>query len=320
MSPIVSVVMAVRNAGAHLGTSVMSVLAQEQADCELLAVDDGSTDDSLKILRRFSERDSRVRVLRKENGGVSSARNMGLDHARGEFITFLDADDRLSPGAFQILREGVALGADISIGDFSSTRVKSRSPRAAGTDARLTVAADAVLDMLYSRYFTSSVWAKLYRRQAVEDVRFDTTLNYAEDLDYNWRVMKNSEYVSFIPRSVYIYNDTGESATRSAPTMRHLDVLRALSVLRGDATTSRERLALSSRAYVEALSLTAAARRLKSDDSVLEKGMEALRDFAPSAASDRDLAAEIRILAHISRMSPRLSVEGYNMLRRVARR
>src|SRR5688500_15704659 len=99
-TPTVSVLMAVYNGGAYLAEAVESILGQTLADFELIAVDDGSTDDSPAILKRFAERDPRVRVVTKANAGLPRALNDGLALARGEFIARMDGDDVAYPHRF----------------------------------------------------------------------------------------------------------------------------------------------------------------------------------------------------------------------------
>ena len=94
--PKISVIIPVYNAEKYLYRCIDSVLAQTYQDFELLLIDDGSKDSSGAICDEYAAKDARVRVFHKENGGVSSARNVGLDHARGEWITFVDADDWIS--------------------------------------------------------------------------------------------------------------------------------------------------------------------------------------------------------------------------------
>ena len=91
--PKISVIVPVYNTEKYLNRCIDSILAQTFTDFELLLIDDGSTDCSGKICDEYAAKDSRVRVFHKENGGVSSARNMGLDNAQGEWITFVDSDD-----------------------------------------------------------------------------------------------------------------------------------------------------------------------------------------------------------------------------------
>lgn len=93
----ISVIIPVYNASGLLPDCLQSIALQTWTDLEVLLVDDGSTDDSAGICRSFCEKDSRFRLLQKENGGVSSARNLGLKEATGDYIAFVDADDWLCP-------------------------------------------------------------------------------------------------------------------------------------------------------------------------------------------------------------------------------
>ena len=96
-TPAISVIIPVYNAEQYLRRCVDSVLTQSYTDFELLLIDDGSRDQSPAICDEYAAADHRVQVFHKPNGGVSSARNLGLDHARGQWITFIDSDDFISP-------------------------------------------------------------------------------------------------------------------------------------------------------------------------------------------------------------------------------
>ena len=102
---MISIIVPVYNTEKYLDQCIQSILAQTYNDFELLLIDDGSTDSSGAICDKYAEQDSRVRVFHKDNGGVSSARNMGLDNAKGEWITFVDADDELYIDALKVLAE-----------------------------------------------------------------------------------------------------------------------------------------------------------------------------------------------------------------------
>lgn len=95
-TPLVSVIVPVYNAEKYLNRCVDSILSQTMTDFELLLIDDGSKDDSGRICDEYAEKDARVRAFHKPNGGVSSARNLGLNNARGNWIAYVDADDRCS--------------------------------------------------------------------------------------------------------------------------------------------------------------------------------------------------------------------------------
>ena len=101
--PIVSIVMPSYNVEQFIAAAIDSVQAQTFEDWELLVVDDGSTDGTCAVAQRYARSDSRIKVLRKENGGLSDARNYGLERARGELVHFFDSDDRIVPEFYSTL-------------------------------------------------------------------------------------------------------------------------------------------------------------------------------------------------------------------------
>lgn len=107
MIPVISIIVPVYNVEKYLSQCIDSILAQAFIDFELLLVDDGSTDGSGRICDEYANKDARIQVFHKKNGGVSSARNIGLEHAQGEWITFVDSDDWLDLKYCQILWEEV---------------------------------------------------------------------------------------------------------------------------------------------------------------------------------------------------------------------
>ena len=117
MNGKISVIVPVYRVKRYLSKCIESVLLQDYGNWELLLVNDGSPDSSVKICNKYAGRDCRIQVINKENGGVSSARNMGLDMARGEYIFFLDADDFLPCGALsELVRIMEGEGADLAVG------------------------------------------------------------------------------------------------------------------------------------------------------------------------------------------------------------
>lgn len=110
---IISLIVPVYNTEAYLSGCIDSVLAQSFTDFELILVDDGSTDGSGKICDAYAEKDSRIVVFHKGNGGVSSARNLGLSHARGAWITFVDSDDVLPVDALESYHSAICEGTDL---------------------------------------------------------------------------------------------------------------------------------------------------------------------------------------------------------------
>lgn len=102
MNPLISIIVPIYNAESTLNRCIDSIINQSFDDWELLLIDDGSKDQSGKICDEYATKDSRIKVFHKENGGVSSARNLGLDNALGKWITFIDSDDKIFDDIFSL--------------------------------------------------------------------------------------------------------------------------------------------------------------------------------------------------------------------------
>ena len=136
-APLISIIMPVYNAGVLLHTAVESVLRQSFADFELLLVDDGSTDGSAALAHELAKKDGRIRVLEQPNAGICAARNLGLQHCRGQWFTFCDDDDTMLPHALEtLLVLAKSTGADVVRGGYRLLRAN-----AAGTAVELPAGA-----------------------------------------------------------------------------------------------------------------------------------------------------------------------------------
>ena len=122
---MISVIVPIYNAEKYLRRCVDSVLAQTFTDYELLLINDGSQDSSGAICDGYVAKDSRVRVFHKENGGASSARNLGLENAKGEWITFVDSDDTLQQNALDLLYQSLTSSVDAVIANTKLKKIIS---------------------------------------------------------------------------------------------------------------------------------------------------------------------------------------------------
>lgn len=184
---MISVVVPLYNKKDSIGSTIESVLAQTYSDFELLVVDDGSTDGSAGLVSRFD--DPRIRLIRKSNGGVSSARNVGIRNARGEWIAFLDGDDIWEKN---FLAEIARMSHDFpEAGILGTSYVFLKNGRAESATKSLPKAYFGLIDNSSWRfgqlYWTSAVCC---RKSALEEVgMFDERIAYGEDLDVWWRIM-----------------------------------------------------------------------------------------------------------------------------------
>lgn len=225
-SPEISVIVPVYNAGKYLHRCIDSILAQTFTDFELLLVDDGSKDDSGAICDEYAAHDGRIKVFHKENGGVSSARNVGLDNARGEWICFVDSDDGI------LGLESVSMGNpeyDMLlftmkiIGDDGLSVYELLEPFHGAEDTK----ENYLKSYVYFHVF-NSVCSKLIRRSVIKDLRFDPTIKFGEDALFNLRLLKSVDRITVCNNITYIYyrEDYGKkyqiSLERAIYTMKNI--------------------------------------------------------------------------------------------------
>lgn len=183
-SPKISIIVPVYNTEQYLCRCIDSVMAQTYTDFELLIIDDGSTDSSGTICDEYAAQDTRVRVFHKENGGVSSARNVGLDNARGEWITFVDSDDYIEENFLKSFEGN--LDADLVVGNT----VLITFPTGKRTKHHC-IPFGCYMDLghFFSSYLSESIlrvpWGKLYRTRRLSDLRFNESVQIGEDMLFN---------------------------------------------------------------------------------------------------------------------------------------
>lgn len=215
-SPLVSIVVPVYRAESYLAACVDSILTQSVGDFELLLIDDGSPDNSGALCDGYAKRDERVRAIHKENGGVSSARNLGIEQAKGRYIVFIDSDDYVSP---DYLRHMLEAEETASAGEKNVLVISDYQPfTETGLEERAfpeEMTMDLVPGGTTARQFREMVFAfrifppycKLYRTDIIRfhGLRFDTSIRTAEDFDFNRRYLDYVERICYIPSICYHY-------------------------------------------------------------------------------------------------------------------
>lgn len=207
---VVSVIIPVYNAGERLRACLDSVLSQTYDALEIVAVNDGSTDSSLEILREYERADKRVHVLSTPNSGVSAARNLALSHATGEYLQFSDSDDTMPPDATQRMMDAItARSADIVIARYDAV-IRSKSNTRGFFKSDMAMERGEFLDRLSKHpnsFYYSVLWNKLYRRNIVEAnaLRFDGSLPWGEDFAFNMSYYRYVRGAAIIGGSVYNY-------------------------------------------------------------------------------------------------------------------
>lgn len=217
MRPLISVVMPCYQNGATLSRTVYSVRAQTMRDWELIAVDDGSTDGTADVLDELAAGEARMRVIRQENGGVSSARNAGLAAASGTWVFFVDADDILLPDAFETLLAHAGEDVDIVCGAY-----RMRYGDEGGREETMTCACGDLQTVLESLIrgdsALNSMCARLYRVSMLQEngITAPPGVAIGEDVLFNLAAFTAARAYVCLPDTVYVYEFGGDSAMMRA--------------------------------------------------------------------------------------------------------
>ena len=203
---LVSVIIPVFNAGRTIEKCIDSVLNQTYRNVEIVAIDDGSNDESYDVIRKMAAIDDRIAGYHKTNGGVSSARNLGLDHATGDWVFFLDSDDWLFPEALEALLDAATkTHSKVAVGE---TLTASNSSTAKETTGNLTVY-NTSDDYKGGYGLGNMVTARLYAKELVENIRFPETLWVLEDMAFNMGIIANNNTFRYVYADVNVqfYNN-----------------------------------------------------------------------------------------------------------------
>lgn len=204
-SPLISIIVPVYNTGKYLDRCIQSVLAQTYTNWELLLIDDGSTDLSGTICDKYAAKDKRIRVFHKENRGVSSARNLGLDNAKGEWITFIDADDSVKPKYLNNLLSHVDSDIDL-VFSYAEFHYSNGEKRRESYPERLITNKDFHIAFTeHELNWHTSPWSKLYKAELCNDLRFTLGMPIGEDLVFLYSYLLKCNKIFFSSDTDYCY-------------------------------------------------------------------------------------------------------------------
>lgn len=234
----ISIIICVFQVAHYLPECIASCLNQTYQNIEILLVNDGSPDDSLRICEHYRREDSRVRIVSTANHGVSIARNYGLRAATGDYITFVDADDKVAPDYLRHLYHSLkGTASDIAVGSYYRLDNQGvfhfisdpNNPEHQQLEHCYTPRDffQARRHQLINQNF-EYVWGKLFKRRLFDLVEFPTKRVLAEDAYTTWKLYLQAQRISFTIRDEYCYRIRSDSATEK----KNLVDLRA-NVLRG---------------------------------------------------------------------------------------
>ncbi len=314
----VSIIVPVYNTEAYLPACVDSLLRQTHTNLELIFVDDGSTDGSGAILDAYAKKDPRVRVIRQNNGGVSSARNVGIDAATGAYIGFVDSDDTVEPNYVEALLGAFSLHPEIGVSicnRFIHGHPNGRGIGAAAGAGRVLSPREAIKNAVsIGKSYEGYLWNKLFRAEIFreKDFRLDPSLHICEDLLLCVAIFASGQKAYFDPKPLYHYNYRETGALRTFDDKRMTEFAARDRIEAIAATFGGDVLHAAELSHAKsALNLLAAAKQAK--NKPLAAAMRRRFDERKKALlSEKDVPLSEKCKLLIRRAAPVLSLRIFN--------
>ena len=219
---MITVIIPIYNADKKIESMLKCLQNQSFTDFEVIMIDDGSTDDTSHICKKYAAEDTRYKYFYQQNKGVSAARNYGMQKAKGEYIAFVDADDRIDNNYFEALVKGCQ-NADIAVCDTVIESNGAETGRFTGNFASLD--SYEALNMLLSRkIINSGPCAKLYRRDIIGNIEFPTMKTY-EDILFNIMVFEKAKSVCVTSETQYHYIENKQGAMSKMKAAPSTDII-----------------------------------------------------------------------------------------------
>lgn len=212
---IISVVVPVYNVEKYLPECIDSIISQTYSNIEIILIDDGSTDSSGNICDNYSKKDKRIKVIHKENTGLSDSRNLGINLSKGNLITFIDSDDIIDKNMLEVLYKNMKKEkADISIIAYSIlTKKGCKCPLLPHIYMKLN-SKDAIDYSYRMKYFSVSAWGKLYKKHLFNNIKYPTK-KICEDQYTTYKLFYKSNIIVYDSSPLYFYRCRKSSITNS---------------------------------------------------------------------------------------------------------
>ncbi len=230
---MVTVIVPVYNMQQYLDSCLNSILAQVHSNLEVLIVDDGSKDNSRDIALKFTKKDRRVRLITKNNGGVSSARNLGLHHAKGDYVAFVDADDMIHKDYVSVLLgDLIATGADIATSRKHMSRIEEGAFLSMPIDSKAESfsvydSIDALTSLYNGTLEKGQNGCQIFRLSLIKEalIFYDTRMAIGEDFDFFARAILVSNKVVIDHREMYFYRRNDNSAVHKPFSLKQYEAI-----------------------------------------------------------------------------------------------
>lgn len=210
--PLVSIIVPIYNSALYLNECIESILKQSYDNFELILVDDGSTDSSYSICKKYAVVDKRITVIHNVNHGVSFSRNCGISIAKGEFVTFCDADDLYAINHIELLVDSaLKYDSDITVCNFVYYRDGSPLLRQSISESQILKKNELIKHMFITNYIGGFVWNKLFSKRILSNVCFPNDIDICEDTYFVFSALINANRIYYSSETTYYYRLSSSS-------------------------------------------------------------------------------------------------------------
>lgn len=222
MKELISVIVPVYKVEKYLGKCVDYLINQTYSNLEIILIDDGSPDGCPALCDAYAKRDKRIKVIHKENGGLSDARNEGMKIATGDYISFIDSDDWIDTDAYQLMMDiMIRYDADIVECNFNYVYEHEIKEKQVNYSKKIFNTEEALSNLISGRIFQSVVWNKIYKRKCMVGIDFEIG-KINEDEFWTYQVFARAKKIVFINKALYYYLQRNTSIMGNY-SLKHLD-------------------------------------------------------------------------------------------------
>lgn len=223
--PLISIIVPVYNVEKYLGECIDSIINQDYNNIEIILVNDGSTDNSWEICKRYSNKYKNVRAYNKKNSGLSDTRNFGINKATGEFISFVDSDDLVSPHMVSCLYKLIKKNnCDISVCSIFHFTDNKKIVFSNILHEKIYSSEEALYEFLYQKSISPSSCGKLYRKHLFNVLQFPNGLKFEDDA-IMYKLLDMSNSISYCNGKLYGYRHRCDSITTSKFSDKDFDII-----------------------------------------------------------------------------------------------
>ena len=211
----ISIIVPIYNVEKYLNRCIDSIINQTYKNLEIILVDDGSPDNCGKICDEYAKKDNRIKVVHKENGGVSSARNAGLDIVTGDYIGFVDGDDYIKFNMYEkLLNSAIKYNSDIAFCNSEIHYNNEIIPSNFNNHLMCYNTSEFIIDIMIGGGQRSACLA-IYKKDLIDGIYFDEKIYFSEDYFFNYNIAKKSQLIINIGEDLYCYCRRNSSVTKT---------------------------------------------------------------------------------------------------------